>query len=69
MQNLRYISELAKFGLMPVHAILHIVKVCVDDFTGHNISNTCVLLENCGRYLLRTETTAAKMAEMVRSIR
>lgn len=64
-QSLRYVSELTKFGVVPVHTILHMVKVAVEDFSFHNITNACILLEHCGRYLLRTDATRDRMAQFV----
>ena len=65
-QTLRYVSELTKFGVVPVHTILHMVKVAVEDFTFHNITSACILLEHCGRCLLRTDATRDRMAQFVR---
>lgn len=62
-------SELTKFGITPSHSILHILKVCLDDFTGSNIDNICTLLESCGRYLLKSEATREKMAAMLETIK
>ena len=64
LQNIMFLSALTKFGLVPSHLILHVFKVFLDDFTGVNIDNTAILLEGCGRYLMRTEGTKAKMVSM-----
>lgn len=40
-------------------------KVCLDDFTGTNIENLALLLEGCGRFLLRSEDTRERFAAMV----
>jgi len=44
------------------------VKVAVEDFTFHNITNACILLEHCGRYLLRSDATRDRMAQFVRRV-
>lgn len=62
---MRFISELTKFRVTPVHVILHIFKVLLDDFSGPNIDNFCTLLEGCGRFLLRSESTGEKMRQVV----
>lgn len=62
-------SELTKFGVTPSHSILHIMKVCLDDFTGSNIDNLCTLLETCGRFLLKSEGTREKMAVMLDTVK
>ena len=61
-----FLSELTKFGVVPAHLILHVFKVFVDDFSGVNIDNTALLLEKCGRYLMRTDETKEKMVSLVR---
>ncbi|EOR01018.1 hypothetical protein E3P92_01876 [Wallemia ichthyophaga] len=60
-KNARFISELTKFSVVPTHYILHCYKVLLDDFTGVNIDVLAILLETCGRYLLRSEETGEKM--------
>ena len=41
-------------------------KSCLDSFTGSNVENVAWLLEGCGRYLLRSDTTHEPFAKMVR---
>lgn len=60
-----YIAELAKFDLVPPHAILHSFKVLVDDLTHFNVDSFSVMLESCGRYVFRNEPTHEKMATIV----
>jgi regulator of nonsense transcripts 2 len=60
-----YLSALAKFRIVPSHLILHVFKVYLDDLTGVNVDNAAMLLEGCGRFLLRSEETGARMATMV----
>ncbi|KAF9507074.1 hypothetical protein BS47DRAFT_1321476 [Hydnum rufescens UP504] len=69
LKNISYLSALTKFGIVPPHLILHIFKVFLDDFTGVNIDNTAMLLEGCGRYLMRTDETREKMVSMVELMR
>lgn len=38
----------------------------MDDFSGANIDNIAMLLEKCGRYLMRTGETKEKMVSLVR---
>lgn len=64
-QNIRFLGELTKFEITPSHSILHVFKVSLDDFSGSSIDNICVLLETCGRYLLRSPATTERMASMV----
>ncbi|GAA5853891.1 hypothetical protein JCM8547_007487, partial [Rhodosporidiobolus lusitaniae] len=64
-KNLRFISELTKFKVTPVHVIFHLFKVLLDDFSGPNIDNFCTLLEGCGRFLLRSESTNERMKQVL----
>ncbi|GAA5932084.1 hypothetical protein JCM1841_006860 [Sporobolomyces salmonicolor] len=64
-KNMRFIAELTKFRVTPIHVILHIFKVLLDDFSGPNIDNFCTILEGCGRFLLRSEATSEKMRQVV----
>lgn len=64
-QNITFISNLTKFKVVPPHLILHIFKVCIDDFSGTNIDNLSLLLEGCGRFLLRHDETKQRFGTMV----
>ena len=68
-KNARFISELTKFKVTPTHAIFHCLKTCLEDFSGPNIDVLASLLEGCGRYLLRTEETSARMRSMLEMLR
>lgn len=62
LKNTRYIAELVKFQLMPLHMTLYCFKSSLDHFTTTDIEVLANLLENCGRYLLRTPETAQRMS-------
>lgn len=68
-QNVRYLAELTKFGVVPEHVIFHCLKVTLDDFSRTNIEILCNLLENCGRYLLRNPETSKRMASFLETLR
>jgi hypothetical protein len=65
LQNITFLSILTKFKVVPPHLILHIFKVCLDDFSGTNVDNISMLLEGCGRFLLRNDETKQRFATMV----
>ncbi|QRW21674.1 eukaryotic translation initiation factor 4G [Rhizoctonia solani] len=69
MKNVHYLSALAKFKIVPPHLILHVFKVYLDDLTGVNVDNAAMLLEGCGRFLLRSEDTGSRMATMLELMR
>ncbi|EXJ77098.1 hypothetical protein A1O3_10256 [Capronia epimyces CBS 606.96] len=68
MANIRYLAELTKFGSVPEHVIFHCFKVSLDDFSRMNVEIIAHLLENCGRYLLRSPETAPRMASFLETL-
>ncbi|OAA69040.1 nonsense-mediated mRNA decay factor (Upf2) [Cordyceps fumosorosea ARSEF 2679] len=66
--NIRYLAELTKFGMVPEHVVFHCLKVSLDDFSRMNIEILCNLLENCGRYLLKTPDTAPRMVSFLETL-
>ncbi|KAI7854822.1 armadillo-type protein [Circinella umbellata] len=65
VKNIRLISELTKFRVVPAHTIFHVFKIALDDFTHQNIDIVCNLLETCGRYLLKSTETSVRMNNML----
>lgn len=68
LSNIRYLAELTKFGIVPEHVVFHCLKVSLDDFSRMNIEIVCNLLENCGRYLLRSADTSPRMATFLETL-
>ncbi|KAI0700874.1 ARM repeat-containing protein [Cytidiella melzeri] len=68
-KNITFLANLTKFRVIPPHVILHMFKVCLDDFSGTNIENLAMLLEGCGRYLLRSEDTHQPFSRMIELMR
>lgn len=66
--NVRYLAELTKFGLVAEHVIFHCLKVSLDEFSRMNIEIICNLLENCGRYLVRNPETAPRMTSFLETL-
>ncbi|KJA29027.1 hypothetical protein HYPSUDRAFT_33531 [Hypholoma sublateritium FD-334 SS-4] len=69
LKNILFFSNLTKFRVVPSHVILHMFKVCLDDFSGTNVENLALLLEGCGRFLLRSEDTAERFSTMLELMR
>ncbi|KAL1736183.1 transcription factor [Schizophyllum commune] len=69
LKNIMFLSNLTKFRVVPAHVILHMFKVCLDDFSGTNVDNIALLLENCGRFLLRSDDTRERFATMLELMR
>lgn len=59
--NIRFLSELVKFRVVPHHVIFHCLKITVEHFTKPDAEVLACLLEHCGRFLLRTESTSTRM--------
>ena len=53
IRNIRFLGELAKFGVCPAKTLLECLKKCLDDFNAHNIEITINLLDTCGKFLSR----------------
>lgn len=62
LRNIRFISELTKFGVAPPQVSLDCLKVCMNDFKGHNVNISTTMLETCGRFLYKTPHTHARIA-------
>ncbi|KAH7108193.1 ARM repeat-containing protein [Auriculariales sp. MPI-PUGE-AT-0066] len=68
-RNMLYFAILTKFSVVPSHVILHIFKVFLEDFSTSNIECTALLLEGCGRFLLRNPETKERMSSMVEALK
>jgi regulator of nonsense transcripts 2 len=60
IKNIRFISEMVKFGSFPIGNVFEILKRLIDDFKGHSIDVLCNLMDSCGRYLYLNEQTHLK---------
>ncbi|KAG1770430.1 ARM repeat-containing protein [Suillus occidentalis] len=69
LKNMLYLSNLTKFRVVPSHLILHMFKVCLDEFSGTNVENISMLLEGCGRFLLRSDETRERFGTMLELMR
>jgi regulator of nonsense transcripts 2 len=53
IRNIRFLGELAKFGVCPAKTVLECLKKCLDDFHAHNVEIIINLLDTCGKFLSR----------------
>ncbi|KAF9403150.1 hypothetical protein BGX21_006677 [Mortierella sp. AD011] len=66
VKNIKFLSELVKFGVTPLPIIFHCLKVLLEDFVPQNITVACALLETCGRFLKRkSAATSARLDTML----
>ncbi|KAK9450604.1 armadillo-type protein [Limtongia smithiae] len=66
--NIRYISELVKFKIVPNHIAFNCLKVLTDGFGRNEIESLSNMLESCGRFLLRSESTRDTMADVLQIV-
>lgn len=65
LKNIRFLGELVKFRVCPLHLIFNCLKECLDDFLHHNIEVACALLDQCGRFLYRNPETHVRAKNML----
>jgi regulator of nonsense transcripts 2 len=65
IKNIRFISELTKFKICPLHVVFNCLKVLLEHFNFHNVEIACNLLESCGRYLVLNPTSSPVMTNFV----
>ena len=58
-------GELTKFNVAPSYLSFYFIKKMLDDFSSASIELVCAYLENCGRFLLLTESTRETMSNFV----
>ncbi|CAO1623073.1 unnamed protein product [Sympodiomycopsis kandeliae] len=68
-KNAHFMGELTKFKVTPSHTIFHSFKVLLDDFSGPSIDALALLLESCGRYLLRSDEHSERMRALLETLR
>lgn len=69
LHNVRYLSELLKFGVAPPHVVIHCLRIAIESFTTYDIEVISLFLENCGRFLLRTAATSAHMQNILDTLK
>ncbi|KAJ1930780.1 mRNA decay protein, partial [Linderina macrospora] len=60
LRNIRYIAELTKFKVAPLHVAIRCSKSLLEQFHAQNIEILCSLLDSCGRFLLAQPETAGR---------
>ncbi|ORY81907.1 armadillo-type protein [Protomyces lactucae-debilis] len=60
--NALFLAELIKFDLVSAPVTFHCLKLLVENFSKTDIEVLASMLENCGRYLLRSDATHTRMA-------
>ncbi|KAJ2812740.1 mRNA decay protein, partial [Coemansia furcata] len=65
LKNIKYIAELTKFKVAPLHVSFRCAKVTLEQFHAQNIEVLCALLENCGRFLLAQPETSDRVSSLL----
>ncbi|KAI8324637.1 ARM repeat-containing protein [Martensiomyces pterosporus] len=65
LKNIKYISELTKFRVAPLHVPFHCAKALLEQFHVQNLEVLCSLLEDCGRFLLAQPETSARVSTLL----
>ncbi|ORX73843.1 ARM repeat-containing protein, partial [Linderina pennispora] len=69
LKNVRYIAELTKFKVAPLHVAFRCGKSLLEQFNALNIEVLCSLLDNCGRFLLAQVETAGRIENILDILR
>ncbi|KAJ2702683.1 mRNA decay protein [Coemansia sp. IMI 203386] len=65
LKNIKYIAELTKFKVSPLHVAYRCAKVLTEQLHAQNIEVLCSLLEGCGRFLLAQPATADRVSALL----
>ncbi|KAJ2703675.1 mRNA decay protein [Coemansia sp. IMI 209128] len=65
LKNIKYIAELTKFKVAPLHVSFRCAKVTLEQFHAQNIEVLCALLEGCGRFLLAQPETSDRISSLL----
>jgi regulator of nonsense transcripts 2 len=66
MFNIRFISELTKFNLVPKIMILNKLLLMIEHLDSFNIGNIFALFEGCGRFLMRKPDTHPVLVKLLK---
>eukprot|EP01091_Cochliopodium_minus_P000034 TRINITY_DN1003_c0_g1_i1.p1 TRINITY_DN1003_c0_g1~~TRINITY_DN1003_c0_g1_i1.p1 ORF type:complete len:1191 (+),score=426.85 TRINITY_DN1003_c0_g1_i1:21-3593(+) len=56
-KNIKFLSELTKFKVCPSDKTFYFFQLCFENYSLPNIEMVCIFLENCGRYLFKSNDT------------
>ncbi|KAJ2493855.1 mRNA decay protein [Coemansia sp. RSA 2050] len=65
LKNIKYIAELTKFKVAPLHVSFRCAKITLEQFHAQNIEILCALLESCGRFLLAQPETSDRVSSLL----
>ncbi|KAJ2748005.1 mRNA decay protein [Coemansia sp. BCRC 34301] len=65
LKNIKYIAELTKFKVVPLHLSFRCAKTTLEQFHTQNVEVLCALLEGCGRFLLAQPETSERVSSLL----
>ncbi|KAJ2365510.1 mRNA decay protein [Coemansia sp. RSA 2610] len=65
LKNARYLAELAKFRVAPLHVPFRCAKQLLEEFHAQNVEVLCALLDGCGRFLRAQAKTAERVEALL----
>lgn len=69
LKDVRFISEMVKFGAFPIKNVIDIIKDLLDDFKFKSIECLCQILDNCGRYIYLNKTSQERFGQILDNIK
>ena len=69
LKDVRFISELVKFGAFPIKNVFDLIDDLLDDFKFKSIECLCQILDNCGRYIYLNKASQDKFSSILDRIK
>ena len=69
LKDIRFVSEMVKFGAFPIKNVFDIIKDLLDDFKFKSIECLCQLLDNCGRYIYLNKVSQERFGQILDTIK
>ena len=69
LKDVRFISELVKFGAFPIKNVFDIIYDILDDFKFKSIECLCQILDNCGRYIYLNKISQDRFSSILDKIK
>ena len=69
LKDVRFISEMVKFGAFPIKDVFDIIRDLLDDFKFKSIECLCQLLDNCGRYIYLNKASQERFGQILDNIK
>ena len=69
LKDVRFISEMVKFGAFPIKSVFDIIKDLLDDFKFKSIECLSQILDNCGRYIYLNKISQEKFGQILDTIK